>query len=128
MNHKMVLHELGPGHDFWAGRLPEFFILDGEEFTSLWNLHPKEYHEIRVPGGKLVKTPRWQQAYGKDYAFTGRVSKALPLDTLTGPVPKVGRIVAWCRGACFLTGTMVPLATTLESTTIAPRAWSSAPP
>ncbi len=29
--------------------------------------------------GKLVKTPRWQQAYGMDYKFTGTINKALPV-------------------------------------------------
>jgi alkylated DNA repair dioxygenase AlkB len=93
----MARQQLSTGHELWAGSLPDRLILDGLEFKNLWDLHPVEYHEIRVPGGKLVKTPRWQQAYGQDYAYTGSVSKALALDTLTGAVPKVERMVTWCR-------------------------------
>lgn len=29
--------------------------------------------------GRLVRTPRWQQAYGRDYFYTGRVNAALPI-------------------------------------------------
>ena len=29
--------------------------------------------------GKLVKTPRWQQAFGRDYQYTGRTNRALPV-------------------------------------------------
>jgi len=29
--------------------------------------------------GKLVQTPRWQQAYGRDYFYTQRLNRALPI-------------------------------------------------
>lgn len=29
--------------------------------------------------GKLVETPRWQQAFGRDYHYTGRINEALPI-------------------------------------------------
>ncbi len=29
--------------------------------------------------GRLVPTPRWQQAYGRDYRFTGHINSALPV-------------------------------------------------
>src|SRR5690606_27068782 len=59
-------------------------------------LHPSEFHRIKIHG-REVKTPRWQQAYGKDYEYTGRVNPALPFETLTVPIPKVEALVSWCR-------------------------------
>ena len=35
--------------------------------------------------GKLVKTPRWQQAYGRDYFYTNRMNRALPILPLMQP-------------------------------------------
>jgi len=35
--------------------------------------------------GKLVKTPRWQQAYGKNYEYTGSKNNALPLQAYHQP-------------------------------------------
>ena len=56
----------------------------------MWSLHPTDYHEIKIHG-RLVKTPRWQQAYGNDYHYTGRVNTALP-------VPDILQLLhAWCR-------------------------------
>jgi len=31
-------------------------------FEELWNLHPPDFHELLMHG-RLVKTPRWQQAH-----------------------------------------------------------------
>jgi alkylated DNA repair dioxygenase AlkB len=57
----------------WNTLLP-----DSDGFETLWQMHPDGFHEIQIQG-LLVKTPRWQQAYGKDYRYTGRVNKALPI-------------------------------------------------
>jgi alkylated DNA repair dioxygenase AlkB len=76
------------------GRLPEPLNLNGDEFNKLWHLHPEEFHIIKIHG-RPVRTPRWQQAYGHDYAYTGRVNWALPMDTLTKAVPRLTRILEW---------------------------------
>jgi alkylated DNA repair dioxygenase AlkB len=57
---------------------------DADEFESLWGLHPDEYHEILMHG-RLVKTPRWQQAYGADYHYTGKTNPALPVPPILEP-------------------------------------------
>jgi alkylated DNA repair dioxygenase AlkB len=54
-------------------------------FDEIWDIHPTNYHEIMMHG-KLVKTPRWQQAYERDYNYTGRVNKALSLPTSLVPL------------------------------------------
>lgn len=43
--------------------------------------------------GHRLKIPRWQQAYGVDYRFSGQVSPALPVPTCLQPV------LDWCRSA-----------------------------
>ena len=54
------------------------------EFEALWNLHPEDFHEIMMHG-RLVKTPRWQQAFGKDYHYTRSTNKALPVPDMLEP-------------------------------------------
>ena len=63
---------------FYSGQLPPDLALNDAEFSQLWELHPEEYHEIHMHG-RLVKTPRWQQAYGKNYRYTGAKNNALPI-------------------------------------------------
>jgi len=77
-------HDLGGGHTFLTGALPGDLRLDAPAFGRLWRMRPPEYHEILIHG-RAVKTPRWQQAYGKDYHYTGRVNRALPVPPLLGP-------------------------------------------
>jgi len=80
-------HALVDVCSLWIGRLPDQIKIDFEE---LWNLHPSEYHVITMHG-RMVKTPRWQQAYGKDYHYSGRINKALPLP------PSLNPILTWAR-------------------------------
>jgi len=41
--------------------------------------------------GRPVKIPRWQQAYGEDYHFSGAVNRALPVPELLAP------LLAWSK-------------------------------
>ncbi|MEE8142970.1 MAG: alpha-ketoglutarate-dependent dioxygenase AlkB [Planctomycetota bacterium] len=56
----------------------------------MWELHPQEFHEILIHG-KLVPTPRWQQAYGKDYYYTNRTNRALPVPKVLLPFLEWGQ-------------------------------------
>jgi alkylated DNA repair dioxygenase AlkB len=85
MYDQLTCHSLDGKHEFWTGLLPEELHLSAEASERLWMLHPQEYHEIKMHG-RLVKTPRWQQAYGADYYYTGNVNKALPIPTLLEPL------------------------------------------
>ena len=78
-------HDLDDDHIVWVGHLPDNLVPDAAAFEALWQTHPAEYHEIKMYG-RLVKTPRWQQAYGKDYRYTGRVNKAEPIPALLEPL------------------------------------------
>ena len=61
----------------------DIFKTTSNDFNLLWDEHPEAYHEV-VIHGKKVKTPRWQQAYGKNYEYTGSKNNALPLDRIDG--------------------------------------------
>ncbi len=77
-------------HVVLVGALPPALVPDAAGFAALWADHPDDFHEIQMHGRK-VKTPRWQQAYGADYRYTGNVNRALPL------TPPMRAWLAWAR-------------------------------
>lgn len=81
---------LDSAHVLWVGRIPQSLMLNGEQFRSLWELHPAEYNEIKIHG-RSVKTPRWQQAYAVDYRYTGQVNKGLPTPSVLEPFLRWGQ-------------------------------------
>jgi alkylated DNA repair dioxygenase AlkB len=82
--------DLDETHAVLVGELPASLVLDAAGFAALWSIHPTEFHEIKMHG-RPVKTPRWQQAYGTDYRYTGNVNRALPL---VDPMPAW---LSWAR-------------------------------
>lgn len=66
------------------GNLPAPLSVDKSGFQKIWDLHPKTRHEI-VMYGKKTSVPRYQQAYLRDYSFSGSVSKVLPLPDVLAP-------------------------------------------
>lgn len=85
-------HDLGDGLIFLTGFLPGELVWDSARFEEVWRLHPEEKHVIAMPRGP-VEVPRWQQAYGADYHYTGRVNRALPVPEVLAP------LLAWVREA-----------------------------
>ncbi len=85
-----VEHRLDDACSLFEGELPEPLRAEGEAFEAMWALHPSDYHVIKMHG-REVKTPRWQQAYGADYHYTGRVNRALPVPESLAPLH------AWAR-------------------------------
>lgn len=83
---------LGDACEVLVGQLPRELVPGPEAFEALWELHPREFHEIMIHG-RQVRTPRWQQAYGADYHYTGRVNRALPL------VSPMDAWLAWSRAS-----------------------------
>jgi alkylated DNA repair dioxygenase AlkB len=75
------------GQVFVSTRLPP--ALDEfawSHLAQLWDLHPATVHSIRQPfTGRIIPLPRWQQAYGRDYVYTGRVNLALPILPILEP-------------------------------------------
>ena len=78
------------GNLFFCGTLPQRLRVDTDGFETLWRLHPEEYHIIQM-FGRPVPTPRWQQAFGADYHYTGRTNRARPLPEECRP------LLAWSR-------------------------------
>ncbi|WP_372366915.1 alpha-ketoglutarate-dependent dioxygenase AlkB [Candidatus Uabimicrobium sp. HlEnr_7] len=71
-------HKLDEKHLLWEGVLPKKLHFDEKKFAMLWQMHPQKYHQIKMHG-KVLETPRWQQAYGKNYKYTGSENTALPI-------------------------------------------------
>ncbi|HYE74085.1 MAG TPA: alpha-ketoglutarate-dependent dioxygenase AlkB [Blastocatellia bacterium] len=85
MNKHWQQHWLDSDHWILSASLPKKLRLDGDAFETLWILHPPDYHEIKIHG-RLVKTPRWQQAYGADYYYTGFINRAQPIPPMLIPL------------------------------------------
>jgi alkylated DNA repair dioxygenase AlkB len=83
---------LDPESPIWLSRLPDWLRPDAAGFAALWELHPPDYHELWMHG-RRVKTPRWQQAYGRDYVYSGSRNGALPIPAALEP------LLAWGREA-----------------------------
>lgn len=81
---------LDADHVALVGMLPAELVPDAAGFARLWDSHPAAFHEIQMHGRK-VKTPRWQQAYGADYRYTGNINRALP------KTPEMDGWLAWAR-------------------------------
>ena len=75
-------HRLGEC-EFWIGQVPET-LLSKLDFEAVLQLHPTEFHMIKMRG-RLVRTPRWQQAYGVDYHYSGQVNRGAPIPALLLP-------------------------------------------
>ena len=73
--------------------IPSEIKLGEKEFGEVWNLHPVEFATVNVYGEK--KTPRWQQAFGRDYSFSKTDHKASPLTH-----PYLLRLMDWSSAHC----------------------------
>ncbi len=83
-------HSLSDGHIFWVGKLPSALRFTPSTFEDLWGLQPADSPIIQIHG-RLVKIPRKQQAYGKDYHFSAQTSEALPIPACLAP------LLGWAR-------------------------------
>jgi len=64
--------------------LPENLLPNNEQFLEMWNFHPTERHKVKIYG-EMKEIPRFQQAYLRDYSFSGSESKSLPLPDIFKP-------------------------------------------
>ncbi|MEO1269502.1 MAG: alpha-ketoglutarate-dependent dioxygenase AlkB [Myxococcota bacterium] len=87
---QLMYHALDEAHGVWLGALPQHLIPTEALFETLWDLHPEAYHKLKIHG-RVVPTPRWQQAYGKNYRYTGALQNALPTPELLAPY------LQWCQ-------------------------------
>src|SRR5262245_582861 len=79
----------------FVGRLPSAMQRASQaQFGGCWDLHPAEFYKIRQPGtGLMIPVPRWQQAYGRDYRYSGNLHCALPVPPILEP------FLAWSRAS-----------------------------
>lgn len=85
----LTRHSLDAAHCLYSTDLPAA-LAPSRVVREIWELHPEEFHEITMHG-RLVKIPRWQQAYGRDYRFSGRLNRALPVPAVLEP------LLAWSQ-------------------------------
>ena len=79
------LRDLGDGLTFLDRALPPDLLWSPAQFEEAWALHPEVKPTIHLHG-RLVMIPRWQQAYGEPYHFSGQISRALPMPALLQPL------------------------------------------
>lgn len=82
--HGFEEHRLDADVSVWSTALPQRLCPDSAAFEALWGMHPDAHAEVRIMG-RMVPIPRWQQAYGRTYAFAGGVSVALPVPSEFAP-------------------------------------------
>ncbi len=58
--------------------IPDFVKLTKEERESLYKQCPTKKHQIKIYD-KYVDLPRYQQAYGKSYSYSGTTAKSKPM-------------------------------------------------
>jgi alkylated DNA repair dioxygenase AlkB len=83
-------HDLGDDLQFLVGPLPDDLRWDADAFQVAWDLHPAIRPSILLHG-RQVQVPRWHQAYGEDYRFSGLTSPAEPVPPLIAP------LLSWAR-------------------------------
>lgn len=95
-------HAIDASCSLFAGQLPAELRWNEEQFDIAWNLHPAEYATVMMRG-VLVKLPRFQLAYDRNYKFSGRLSKAVPLPDIFKP------LLQWAQSAFnpYLNGTLL---------------------
>jgi len=72
-------------HGVWISRLPTQLRWCPAQFDAFWEAHPQGFHEVRM-FGRLVAVPRWSEAYGQDYRYSGTLHRASPLPDMLTPL------------------------------------------
>ncbi len=72
------------GHGIYRYRLPDELLARDAAFNNLWMLHPDEFPSIFIHG-RHVALPRWQQAYGRSYFFSGKKNRAKSVPEVLKP-------------------------------------------
>ena len=83
-------HDLDGEYGLWSGRLPAELGFSTNRFEQLWATRPQHFHKVLMYG-KLLDVPRWSEAYGRDYRFSGTVQKAMPVP------PHLADLLAWSK-------------------------------
>jgi alkylated DNA repair dioxygenase AlkB len=80
------------GGDSWIRVYRNYAPCTQKEFDDQWNQHPDDFKEIMMYG-KKVQIPRWQQAYGRSYRFSGTISDSIePTETIIELTKKISQL------------------------------------
>lgn len=90
ITNSFLTHDLGNGGVLLQGQVPESEWLTATFFEDLWRLKPSERPWITIHG-RRVQIPRWNQAFARDYRFSGQVSVALAIPCL------LDRLTQWVQ-------------------------------
>lgn len=88
--HGFEVHSLGHDLKVWTGRVARELLALPGLLPGLWRLRPEERPLIFVQG-KWVLAPRYQRAFGRDYAFSRQVARA------TDMAPELVPFLDWVR-------------------------------
>ena len=78
-------------HGVWISRLPPKLRWCPAQFDAFWKVHPHGFHEVRM-FGRLVAVPRWSEAYGQDYRYSGTLQRASPVPDMLTPLQSWSKI------------------------------------
>lgn len=77
-HHRADLTYLTKDHSSWVLHVPGWHPVGAEDFEAMWALHPPTLGRNSFQG-RSVATPRYFQAFGRSYSFSGQVAEAQPL-------------------------------------------------
>ena len=108
MNTHLESHALDAESHVLTAAVENPALLTAGLFERLWGLRPSEPPRIRMYG-RITPLPRRQQAFGRDYPFSGTVSQAAAIPDVLAPFlewaqqaiePRLnGLLVNWYDGA-----------------------------
>lgn len=81
---------LNDQHMLYMSSSNTIFEVPPSHVEALWNLHPNHFHTLFIHGKKVL-TPRWQQAFGKNYRYSGSKNNALPIPN------ELAHYLKWCQ-------------------------------
>lgn len=64
----------------WVIYSPTFLCSNPVWYGEMWSAHPRILTQINI-AGRCVNLPRFVQAFGRDYAFSGQVAKGARVDS-----------------------------------------------
>mmetsp|Transcript_31243 Transcript_31243/g.72862 ORF Transcript_31243/g.72862 Transcript_31243/m.72862 type:complete len:316 (+) Transcript_31243:62-1009(+) len=63
----------------WVVVARKWWPSDREAFSAQWQMHPQEYHAIRL-FGRICYETRYSQSWGNGYRYSGTENKARPIE------------------------------------------------
>ena len=90
-NTKTYKLKLGNSWVTYQQEIPDEIKVDSTTFERLWKLHPDERSWVKI-FGKRIQVPRYQEAYGCSYYYSGVYHKAHPISD-----PYLKALIVWVR-------------------------------